>query len=168
MIIPACTALLSNPVLFYTNDVFYPRGLCLSEDPNGSMWFQNLKTDTVLLDSLLSANQALSDHLSGGPESLNGHIYQLKAIRSLQDRISKPDVELASSDATIMAIVTLALSSEMFHSDYESTRKHLIGLNRLIAVRGGLQALTYAQHDLLSKICRSVAKNTSWLRMELD
>lgn len=105
----------------------------------------------------MSANQALSDRVSGGGSSAKTQIYHLQALGLLRERIATAHELLAVSDPTIMTIVILAIASEIFHSDYSSMQSHLDGLQKIVAIRGGLQSLGSPEDQLSAKICRLVS-----------
>ena len=83
-----------------------------------------------------------------GPES-----YHLlgKILHLLQRRLD--DDGAATSDATMLVVSSLImLEHDANHG--EVARKHMAGLYRIVALRGGVKALTHNQYRMQRKVCR--------------
>lgn len=62
-----------------------------------------------------------------------------KGIELLQERLQGDDNASKISDGTIATVVKLAGSAH-FDGDYETARKHMQGLRRMVDLRGGMDA----------------------------
>jgi hypothetical protein len=83
-------------------------------------------------------------------------------FRLLQERVSLPDIEASTSDATIMTVFILAVTAELT-GDRQAAMNHREGLFRMVTLRGGLRALDAFDGKLRTKVCRSVLIDRSFL-----
>ncbi|KAL2160784.1 hypothetical protein VTH06DRAFT_981 [Thermothelomyces fergusii] len=74
-----------------------------------------------------------------------------RALRLVNDRLSRED---AASNENLTAVLILGLY-ERQQGDYHRGRVHLLGLERMVQLRGGLAALTRTTGGLARKIFRS-------------
>lgn len=90
------------------------------------------------------------DMQRGKERGCRSQTYLVKSLGLLRGRLtSGPDM---ASDTTIMTVVILALAAEVFEKG-ETLKHHLNGLQRMIGLRGGLNAVA-GVHELPTKVCR--------------
>lgn len=91
-----------------------------------------------MLPSLLFAAQAYHDIVSNSAVGEIAQRYLAQALRELQQSLA--DAEGATSDSTLIVVASLATGS-LVAGDFETARKHLDGLHRILNMRGGIQTL---------------------------
>lgn len=86
------------------------------------------------------------------PEAIH-HLTQ--AVRLVNQKLSTADALSASS----ISVVNFLVVREMFRGDRKSAEIHLMGLRKMIALRGGLERLEEGEEDrtLVLKICKFVS-----------
>lgn len=136
-------------------EALYPPQICLEVDPYQSTWTQFLLTDQLYLQCTLFAVEAYLDLRLERENSPLTHFHLAKTLRLLQDRLADSDLGSATSDATIMTVTTLGLTTELV-GDAAAAEKHMAGLKRMVDLRGGLGMLMESNERLPAKICRSV------------
>lgn len=91
-----------------------------------------------MLPSLLFAAQAYHDIVSNSAVGEKAQRYLAQALRELQQTLA--DAKGATSDSTMVVVASLATGS-LIAGDFETTKKHLDGLHRILNMRGGVQTL---------------------------
>lgn len=91
-----------------------------------------------MLPSLLFAAQAYHDIVSHSAVGEIAQRYLAQALRELQQTLA--DAEGATADSTMIVVASLATGS-LIAGDFETARKHLDGLYRILNMRGGIQTL---------------------------
>jgi hypothetical protein len=127
-------------------------------DLKSSVWIQYLTVDALYCHAVLWMTQAYFDCLSDSGPSYNQIQHAHRTLVLLQQRLD--DSQLSTSDTTICVVVSLTMMTA-FMGDHDAARRHMIGLYKMVELRGGIMAFT--DHGLLQvKICRCV--ETSVLR----
>ena len=75
-----------------------------------------------------------------------------QTLELLQARLFECDQSCAISDATIMVVTMLASVAELMN-DYETVENHVRGLEKIVALRGGVRALN-THTNMQVKVCR--------------
>jgi hypothetical protein len=83
------------------------------------------------------------------PEAIH-HLSQ--AVRLVNQKLSTPEALSTSS----LSVVNFLVVREMFRGNRESAEIHLMGLRKMIALRGGLMRLEGEDRTLVLKICKYV------------
>lgn len=73
-------------------------------------------------------------------------------LQLLQARLNEFDQTAATSDATIMVVFLLASAAELM-GDYATVGSHIKGLEKIVNLRGGVQALN-THNNIQVKVCR--------------
>lgn len=133
----------------------YPLEICVQIEPTTTTWFEHLTTDIVYFHSMLFATISHTDQLLGRESSPLALLHFAKTLKFLQERLSLPNSELATADPTITAITNLATIA-VFTNDYVQAMNHMMGLAKIVELRGGLQALNKSYTRLPMKVCRCV------------
>lgn len=140
----------------WAREASYPFEVCVQIEPTISTWFEHLTTDIVYFHSMLFASLSHTDQLSGREPSSLALLHFAKTLKFLQDRLSLPDSDLAIADPTITAITNLATVA-VFTGDYVTAVNHMMGLSKIVELRGDLQELNKSYSRLPMKLCRCVA-----------
>ena len=77
--------------------------------------------------------------------------YAQETLAMLQHRIYGH--QLATSDATILVVACYAMITAVVSSEPESSRKHMMGLYRMVELRGGTKAFQH-NDQIQVKLCR--------------
>lgn len=73
---------------------------------------------------------------------------------------------MATSDSTICVVVCLVTTSALV-GDYEAAKKHMVGLSKMVELRGGLGAFK-ENGQVQLKLCRYVLKTKTFLSSDLE
>lgn len=124
----------------------FPLESCMEliEPPQAS-WVATLCTDAVYLNATIFAVQVYFDLLAGRelePVSPLTPTYTpfSKTLRLLRERLGSEDEKLKLSDNTVMVVLILACHAHRL-GQYSTARNHLVGLRRIIEMRGGIKDL---------------------------
>ncbi|CAG9981904.1 unnamed protein product [Clonostachys byssicola] len=120
-----------------SNSLLYPRELGIDYERSRSSWFVWLSYDLGFFQSVLLSASAMVDYKTKKPFSNATHQHLQKTIGLLNERLS--DDNLARSDATISIVLNLTRLAD-YSGDEEAKRTHIGGLQRLVHLRGGLDA----------------------------
>ena len=132
----------------------YPYEICLDVHVVERGWFPYMLSDVCCLHSLMFSAQAWADGLSLNQLSRPAYFHYAQTLQLLQARLHEVESDQTSaiSDATIMVVTTLAAAAELTE-DYEAFGNHARGLEKIVRLRGGLQALN-THNNLQVKVCR--------------
>lgn len=148
-----------NIVLTVVQHDLYPREICLMGSWPNPEWFRGAVRDPLYFHTIIFTTEAFSDLQIGKDRSLATQRHLVKTLRLLQERITTPEISLATSDETILTVVILALIAE-YLDDELSMANHVGGLQRMVRLRGGFAALRKFKYDLPGKSCRFVTKSS--------
>ncbi len=112
---------------------------CICFQREGSKWFLGLINDQVYLNAVVYSVQLYFSLGSNNQSSVVGHNVSqhfLEALRLLRERLSEECSALSIPDTTLMAVIALAQSA-LIHGRVDTSRDHVIGLRKIIEVRGG-------------------------------
>ena len=112
--------------------------------PQGS-WVETLCTDAAYLNATIFSVQVYFDLLAGRelePVSPLTPTYTSfsTTVRLLRERLGDGDEVLKLSDSTIMVVLILACHAHRL-GQYRIARNHMIGLRKIVDLRGGIEAL---------------------------
>jgi len=127
--------------------------ICLKEDPVRAPWFGSLFNDETCLHAMLFTTYACSNPVSEQRQDSSALYHCAITLRLLRERLADLESQAATSDGTIMTVVTLAGVSE-FLGDRDAAKNHREGLLKMVTLRGGLQAMTGYSQRLRTKVCR--------------
>ncbi|CAH0023355.1 unnamed protein product [Clonostachys rhizophaga] len=120
-----------------SNSLLYPRELGIDYERSRSSWFVWLSYDLGFFQSVLLSASAMVDYKTRKPFSNVTHQHLQKTISLLNERLS--DNILARNDATISIVLNLTRLAD-YSGDEEAKQTHIGGLQRLVHLRGGLDA----------------------------
>jgi len=107
-------------------------------DSSDLFCFSNLSLHPAMLPSLLFTAQAYHDIVTDSADGRTAQRYLAQALRQLQQTLS--DGDGAPSYSTMIVVASLATGS-LIAGDFETAKKHLDGLHRILNMRGGIQTL---------------------------
>ena len=94
--------------------------------------------EDVFMHTILLTNSAIRDYAQRRSPTKATQFYLSKTLSLLSERLGDKDSHLM--DSTIYIVLSLAVMGAIF-GDYAATRTHLLGLMKIIELRGGLQYL---------------------------
>jgi hypothetical protein len=150
--------LITTPVFTVVGQQMYPIELCLVYDLKDSIWFEYL-ADPLCCHSILWTTQAYFDWLRGFGCSYVQTQHAHETLVLLQQRLN--DSRQAISDITIGAVVSLVMMTALV-GDHESSKKHMMGLCRMVELRGGVRTLV-GNTQVQLKVCRCVSRPGSFI-----
>ena len=132
----------------------YPHEICLDVHVVELGWFPYMLSDICCLHSLMFSARAWVEGSCLDRLSREAYFHYAQTLQLLQARLYEVGVDQtsATSDATIMVITTLAAAAELTE-DFEALANHVRGLEKIVRLRGGLQALN-THNNLQVKVCR--------------
>ncbi|EXJ96425.1 hypothetical protein A1O1_01551 [Capronia coronata CBS 617.96] len=138
------------------NRASYPLVLVTGLCKKGAAWFNPLEFDAACLHVIMFAAEVFRDKLSGrSPQSLatsqEATVHFLKGVQILRERLSTGDENTHSSDSTIAAVLTLAMTALLMGED-ETFKHHMNGVRKMVDLRGGIAA--FKGNKLLSEMFR--------------
>ncbi|KAG9228434.1 hypothetical protein BJ875DRAFT_240503 [Amylocarpus encephaloides] len=129
----------------------YPIELCVVDLQN-SIWIEYLAQDQLYCHMTLWVAQAYFDSIRGHGISTIQSRHGQETLVKLQQRL--PDTQLAISNVTILVVGCLAVATALVEIEKETACRHMLGLNRMVQLRGGITAFRGNPHVQL-KICRA-------------
>lgn len=136
----------------------FPLESCIdSAEPPRASWVETLCTDAAYLNATVFSVQVYYDLLAGRdlePVSPLTATYTSfsKTVRLLRERLGDQDEQLKLSDNTVMVVLILACHSHRL-VQYSIARNHMVGLRKIVDMRGGIAALN-TRTKLLIEIFR--------------
>ncbi|KAE8415068.1 hypothetical protein BDV36DRAFT_263538 [Aspergillus pseudocaelatus] len=116
----------------------------LSFPKKSDQWHDLLIADPIYLHGMAFITQDFFDGLSGWQFKTNKttSLHFLKTLQLLRERLSLPDEQLKTSDATIMVVLFLTTHA-LVREDFDAAKHHLRGLHKIVDLRGGMDTYTY-------------------------
>ncbi|KAL7941240.1 hypothetical protein V8C42DRAFT_335722 [Trichoderma barbatum] len=138
---------------FIAKRVIYPLERCINfdrKDKFDRMWFELMTQDAAYLHTVVFSSQTYFMHTSNQESPGAGKMVMMhhsRALQLLRERLAAKHEEVKISDPTILVVLALAGHAHMVN-DYETAKKHIDGLQRIVNLRGGLSTFRY--HPKLS------------------
>lgn len=130
----------------------FPLDFAIASQQTETSWFEPIWNDGACLHlTLFTTNTYLGTLYGRQTDRQSALLHFSEALRILQRRLDIYQ-DAATSDSTILVVVGLTMAASAL-GDYGTAAKHLAGLHRMIALRGGLSRLKGAKL-LQSKVCR--------------
>ncbi|KIX02149.1 uncharacterized protein Z518_08088 [Rhinocladiella mackenziei CBS 650.93] len=117
-------------------------------------WLNPLKFDAAYLHVTVFAAEVFMDKVLGRQyptTNQDATVHFLKGIQILRQRLLLGDENTKLSDSTIAVVLTLAMSA-LFMGEYETFRHHMVGLRKMVHLRGGIAA--FRGNKLLTEMFR--------------
>ncbi|KAH0845001.1 hypothetical protein FOPE_09553 [Fonsecaea pedrosoi] len=117
-------------------------------------WFVPLRFDPAYLHVTVFAAEAFMDRILGRQyptTNRDATVHFLKGISILRKRLSLEDESGKISNSTIAVVLILAISA-FFMGEVESFKHHMVGLRKMVDLRGGIAA--FRGNKLLTEIFR--------------
>lgn len=114
----------------------YPIGRYSRSDANNTSWFHWTQLDLAYLHSILYTTSFFYDSLKG-QKSKRTEFYSYRTIHELNKRLADPATAL--TDSTTAVVMGMALIAACF-GDVESAHMHVMGLKRIVGLRGGVES----------------------------
>lgn len=136
----------------------------LSFQKKSDQWHDLLIADPIYLHGMAFITQDFFDGLSGWQAKTNNpaSLHFLKTLQLLRERLSLPDEQTKTSDATIMVVLFLTTHAHI-REDLDAAKHHLKGLHKLVDMRGGMAHFTY-DVNLKTEIYRYAFCNLSTIK----
>ncbi|OAP60523.1 hypothetical protein AYL99_05525 [Fonsecaea erecta] len=107
-------------------------------------WFDPLKFDAAYLHVTVFAAEVFMDRILGRQYSTTNQdaaVHFLKGVQILRKRLLLGGESTEPSNSTIAVVLTLAISA-FFMGEDETFRHHMVGLRKMVDLRGGIAAFT--------------------------
>ncbi|KIW32235.1 uncharacterized protein PV07_03795 [Cladophialophora immunda] len=117
-------------------------------------WFDPLKFDAAYLHVTVFAAEVFMDRILGRQyptTNRDATVHFLKGIQILRNRLLLEDESTKFSNSTIAVVLTLAVSA-FFMGEDETFKHHMVGLRKMVDLRGGIAA--FKGNKLLTEIFR--------------
>ncbi|KFY91349.1 hypothetical protein V498_05514 [Pseudogymnoascus sp. VKM F-4517 (FW-2822)] len=131
----------------------YPYEICLHVHPVERGWFPYMISDLCCLHSMMFLIRAFTEGGFHAQLSRRACLHYAKTLQLLQARLNEFDLTAAISDTTIMVVFLLASVAELME-DYATVGSHIKGLEKIVHLRGGVQALN-THNNMQAKVCRA-------------
>ena len=108
-------------------------------------WIELLTSDAAYMHAAVFASQAYSFCVTSKESHVaaRGAIFHHSAaLCLLQERLSIVDNQGIVADSTVLIVLYLALHAH-FMLDYDTAKHHLLGLRKIVDLRGGLATFSY-------------------------
>jgi hypothetical protein len=151
--------LTSAPVFTVLGQAMYPIELCLTFDLRKLFLVEYLAVDALYCHSVLWMTQAYFDGLRGHEYSSIEIHHAHQTLVMLQQRLD--DSRFATSDSTICVVLSLVNMTALI-GNHEASRKHMMGLCKMVEMRGGVRAFT-ENSQIQLKICRYVSRRLHFI-----
>ncbi|KAK4936665.1 hypothetical protein LTR10_022517 [Elasticomyces elasticus] len=105
-------------------------------------WFNPLKFDPAYLHVTVFAAEIFMDKVLDRQypaTNRDATVHFLKGVQILRERLLLGDENTKPSDSTIAVVLTLALSA-LFMGEGETFNHHMVGLRKMVNLRGGMAA----------------------------
>ena len=144
-----------------TTKSIFPVKLCIDYDSDGDNLFNRLFHDTVYFHAVVFPISYIHENRMQQTPSRTTCYHLRRTLSLLNKRLSEQDACLM--DTTIYAVLALALMANI-SGDHAAAEKHILGLRRIVNLRGGLQALrqnpklhfTIDQYVLIPRLSKSL------------
>jgi hypothetical protein len=143
---------LTPTVFTILGQALFPIEMCLNLDLRNTIWLEYMYSDAICLQSTLWATQSYFDWVSRSGPSKQSMLHESKTLVLLHRRLAQGGHE-PISDSTIAVVVIHVLIPALV-GDLKTAIAHMVGLSRMVSMRGGVSALHNNIH-LQIKICRA-------------
>jgi hypothetical protein len=116
-------------------------------------WIEPLGFDPLYLHAIIFSTHQYFESVRGGTIAPNRRIaiHLHKTLRLLRDRLSGDNDQVRLSPCTAAVVMTLAAHAH-FISDSASSKHHLLGLQKIVQLRGGIAS--FSDHKLAIELLR--------------
>ncbi|KXH26064.1 hypothetical protein CNYM01_02383 [Colletotrichum nymphaeae SA-01] len=141
----------------YLKTNMYPIAKYSASDPTDIYWFHWTQLDLAYLHAILYTTSFFFDD-PAGRKSERTKYHSYRTVSELNKQLSDPQTALTDSTTTV--VMFMLFITECF-GDMESAHMHMMGLKKIIDLRGGLKS--YEEKPLLQeKIRRQVRDFEHW------
>ncbi|KAI1170972.1 hypothetical protein F4777DRAFT_88156 [Nemania sp. FL0916] len=113
---------------------------CLDFPKKGIEWMEPFITDAAWVHMMAFTSYAVMDVARGFSVQVADQwrsLHFAQSVRLLRERLLENDQALTTTNSTIKVVLALAVHATM-HGGFEEARFHLMGLQRMIELRGGI------------------------------
>lgn len=120
-----------------------------------SHWLEPVLSDVACFHFTMFISKMYLDYLEGHAHNAQDALsHHTKALNALQRRLSAGNMDISTSDSTVLTVVGLTTAALAF-GDVHIAQKHMAGLHRMVTLRGGISAFSHDKR-LQAKLCRQV------------
>jgi hypothetical protein len=111
-----------------------------NSDPDISSYLAPILNDPACFHFTFFVSISYLDLIQGHTnDSVKALTHYVKALTILQQRLAQGHLTSSTSDSTILVVIGMAITAISL-GDLETAQKHLIGLCRMVTLRGGITA----------------------------
>ncbi|KAK6524280.1 hypothetical protein TWF694_005934 [Orbilia ellipsospora] len=149
--------ILNDVIVFSTESkkVLFPLEPCFSFEKHKSQWWDALMQDPAYINTVAFMSHTYVNLIRGYPgRSLTNDstIHLVKTVHLLRQRLTAGPGPLLYSDSTMYIVLMLATYAHMI-GETQTARHHMLGLRKLILMRGGLR--TFRNSKLILEVLRT-------------
>jgi hypothetical protein len=120
-----------------------------------SLWLEPILSDVACFHFTMFISKMYIDYLEGHTgNTQNALAHHTKALNALQRRLSAGNMDISTSDSTVLTVVGLTTAALAF-GDVDIAQKHMRGLHKMVTLRGGISTFSNDKR-LQTKLCRQV------------
>ncbi|KAJ4229148.1 hypothetical protein NW759_003871 [Fusarium solani] len=118
-----------------------------------SLWLEPVLNDVACFHFTMFISKMYIDYLEGHTgNTQNALAHHTKALNALQRRLSAGNMDISTSDSTVLTVVGLTTAALAF-GDVDIAQKHMRGLHKMVTLRGGISTFSNDKR-LQTKLCR--------------
>ncbi|KAM6516465.1 hypothetical protein FALCPG4_014648 [Fusarium falciforme] len=126
---------------------------CPASSQEEALWLEPVLTDIACFHFTMFISKMHFDYLKGHAGNTRDALaHHTKALNVLQRRLLAGNMDISTSDSTVLTIVGLTTAALAF-GDADIAQKHMVGLHRMVTLRGGISAFSHDKR-LQAKLCR--------------
>ncbi|KAF3916007.1 hypothetical protein AA313_de0210022 [Arthrobotrys entomopaga] len=148
---------LDEVIVFSTQSkkVLFPLEPCFAFEKHKSQWWEALMQDPAYVNTIAFISHTYVNLIrghSGLSLTQNSTFHLVKTVHLLRQRLMAGPGPLLYSDSTMFIVLMLATYAHMI-GETQTARNHILGLRKLILLRGGLR--TFRNSKLILEVLRT-------------
>ncbi|KAI0144386.1 hypothetical protein GGR57DRAFT_482405 [Xylariaceae sp. FL1272] len=147
-------------VIQFTNfakTAMFPLEPCINFPKKDVTWLEPMLGDAAHLHTMIFTTHSFFDMLRFDmpkPVDQSGSPHYAKAMKLLRERIAGENTDDIVKKSTLSIIISLAMHA-LLQGDHEAAHYHVLGLKRIVELRGGLRPLLWHSPNLLMELLRT-------------
>ncbi|KAI1265496.1 hypothetical protein F5Y18DRAFT_53669 [Xylariaceae sp. FL1019] len=152
------TSLVETVIQFanFAKTAMFPLEPCINLPKKDVTWLEPMLGDAAHLHTMIFTTHSFFDMIRFDmprPIDQSGSPHYAKAMKLLRERIAGENTDDILKKSTLSVIISLAMHS-LLQGDHEAARYHVLGLKRIVELRGGLRPLMSHSPNLLMELLR--------------